>query len=281
MKKLLILFCLLPALAWSEVVPPRGAVDARVRVVDYDASDVVRLVTFFGVSTHVQFGPGEVIRDIAVGDEQAWTIVSRGGNLYVKPKAQNADTNLTVATDKRVYQFALTVGTRSEKDPKAWSDPNLIFSLSFRYPDEEAARRAVAAAAAVQAVKVAERDADLKARLVEAKKAGGNEDYWAAGSPEIAPTAARDDGRFIYLTFSNNRDMPAVFAVEEDGSESLINTSVDANTIVVQRMVRKLVLRKGKAVVCLVNKSFDFDSGRDNTSGTIAPDVQRVLKGKS
>ena len=279
MRRALLLAILVPALALSEVVPPRGAVDPRVRIVDYNPADVVRLVTFFGVSTHVQFGAGEVIRDVAVGDEQAWTLVSRGGNLYVKPKAQNADTNLTVATDKRVYQFALTVGHRSERDPTAWSDPNLIFSLSFRYPDEEAAKRVAAAAAQVQANNGADRNARMKALLAEAKHAGGNDDYWVAGSPEISPTAARDDGRFIYLSFSNNRDMPAVFAVEEDGSESLVNTSVDANTIVVQRMVRRLALRKGSASICIVNKSFDFDSGRDNASGTIAPDVQRVLKG--
>jgi type IV secretion system protein VirB9 len=29
----------------------------------------------------------------------------------------------------------------------------------------------------------------------------------------------------------------------------------------------------------LVNKSFDLNGGRDNTTGTVAPDVERVIKG--
>jgi type IV secretion system protein VirB9 len=105
-------------------------------------------------------------------------------------------------------------------------------------------------------------------------------DYWVAGSEEISPTAARDDGRFIYLTFSNNRDMPAVYSVDAEGKEALITTNViDGNTIVIQRLVNQLILRKGNAVASVLNKSFELNGGTDNTSGTIAPDVQRVIKG--
>ena len=101
-----------------------------------------------------------------------------------------------------------------------------------------------------------------------------------AGSEEISPTAARDDGRFIFLTFSNNRDMPAIYSVDDEGNEALINTSViDGNTIVIQRMVPRLMLRKGKAVASVINKSFDMNGGTDNKTGTVAKDVQRVIKG--
>ena len=87
-------------------------------------------------------------------------------------------------------------------------------------------------------------------------------------------------GRFIYLTFSNNRDMPAIYSVDDEGNESLINTSViDSNTIVIQRMVPRLMLRKGKAVASVINKSFDMNGGTDNKTGTVAKDVQRVIKG--
>lgn len=279
MKKLLVLLLLVPALSWAELTPQRGAADPRVRVVDYNAADVVRLGTFYGVSTHVQFAQGEVIKDVAVGDEQAWTIIPRGSNLFIKPKAEKADTNVTVVTDKRVYQFALVVEPRSVKDAHAWRDPNLIFSLSFRYPEEEAMKAAARTAYVAQAAQVANRDADVKERLAAAKQVVGNTDYWAAGSAEITPTGASDDGRFIRLTFSNNRDMPAVYAVDGEGNEALVNTNVEGNTIVVQRMVRRLTLRKGIAVVCVVNKSFDLSGGRDNNTGTVSDSVQRVIKG--
>lgn len=265
-----------PALAWAELTPEPGTLDPRVRVVDYTPLNVVKLSTFYGVSTHVQFGAGETIRDIAVGDDQAWKIVPRGNHLFIKPQATKADTNITVVTDKRTYQFSLVVTPRQLKDATAWRDPNLIYSLSFRYPEEEAAK--LAAKSKSDALKA--RLGEVTSKLAGAGKEGQNFDYWVAGSKEVSPTAARDDGRFIYLVFNNNRDMPAIYSVDDEGNEALINTNVvDGNTIVVQRLVRQLRLRKGNAVACVVNKAFDLDGGADNTSGTVAPDVERVLKG--
>lgn len=276
MKKLLAVALLLPLLSNAEITPLKGNFDPRVRIVDYNPQNVIKLSTFFGVSTHVQFGDGEAIRDVAVGDDQAWNIKPRGSHLFIKPQATHADTNVTVITDKRTYQFALIVQPRPRRDSSAWSDPNLIFSLTFRYPDEEAAR--VAAESRKNAVK--DRLGEIKGKLSDANKEGQNFDYWVAGSEEISPTAASDDGRFIYLTFSNNRDMPAVYSVDTVGNEALINTNViEGNTIVIQRLVPSLMLRKGTAVASVINKSFDLNSGSDNSTGTIAPDVQRVLKG--
>ena len=263
-------------MAMAEITPPKGDYDPRVRIVDYNPLNVVKLTTFYGVSTHVQFADGETIRDVAVGDDQAWKVVPRGSHLFIKPQAEKADTNVTVITDKRTYQFALVVQPRAVKDSTAWADPNLIFSLAFRYPDEEAAK----AAASAQKEALQARLGEIKGKLTDATKEGQNFDYWVAGSEEISPTAARDDGRFIYLTFTNNRDMPAVYSVDEQGNEALINTNViDGNTIVVQRLVRRLILRKGIAVASVVNKSFDLGGGMDNTTGTVSPDVERVIKG--
>jgi len=275
MYRIFSLFLLLPALALAEIIPPQGQFDPRVRIVDYNPLNVVKLTTFYGVSTHVQFANGETIHDVAVGDDQAWNVVPRGGHLFIKPQAERADTNVTVITDKRTYHFALVVQPRALQDATAWADPNLIFSLVFRYPEEDAAK---ALAAARKAALENDRG-DIKNRLTDATRQSQNFDYWVAGSEEISPTAARDDGRFIYLTFTNNRDMPAVYSVDEHGNEALINTTViDGNTIVVQRLVRHLMLRKGRAVASVLNKSFDLDKGIDNTTGTISPDVERTIK---
>jgi type IV secretion system protein VirB9 len=275
MKRALFIALLLPALAWAELTPTKGYFDSRVRIALYNPAEVYKIRTFYGVSTHIQFAEGETMTDVAVGDKDAWEIEPRKSHLFIKPKAQKADTNLTVVTNRRVYQFALVVEPRGARDERAWTDRDLVYSLSFRYPDEEAARLVAQAAAAE--TKIVRNE--VKGKLAQAKKHDENRDYWVAGAAEITPTGARDDGRFIYLTFSLNRDMPAVYAVDDEGSESLINTNVEGNEIVVQRMVRKLVLRKGKAVACVVNKSFDLNGGRDNTTGTVASDVERVIKG--
>ena len=267
MNRLLYIALLVPTLVFAELTPRKGPDDPRVRVVDYNPMNVVKLSTFYGVSTHVQFGDDETIKDVAVGDDQAWKVVPRRNHMFIKPQASKADTNVTVVTDKRTYQFALVVQPRPARDSTAWADPNLIFSLTFRYPDEDAAK--LAANAKKDALK--SRLGELKGNLSDARKEGQNYDYWVAGSEVISPTAARDDGRFIYLTFTNNRDMPAVYAVDDEGKEALINTTViDGNTIVIQRLVAHLMLRKGNAVASVVNKSFDLNGGTDNTTGTVA-----------
>ncbi|MGV8294310.1 TrbG/VirB9 family P-type conjugative transfer protein, partial [Pseudomonas aeruginosa] len=65
-----------------------------------------------------------------------------------------------------------------------------------------------------------------------------------------------DDGTFTRITFANNRRMPAVYEQDEKGNEHLVNWTVEGDSMIVHRVYRKLVLRKGDAVACLVNKGY-------------------------
>ena len=266
--------------AFAEITPRQGEYDPRVRLVEYNPANVVKLCTFYGVSTHVQFGEDENIKDVAVGDDQAWTIAPRGRHLFIKPKAQKADTNLTVVTDKRVYEFMIYVEPRPIEDETAWKNPKLIYALNFIYSEDEAERMLKKSHDELVKEKLANGVNNTSTTSIEENRSNDNLDYWVAGSPEISPTSARDDGRFTYLTFTNNRDMPAIYTVDSEGNEALVNTNVEGNTIIIHRVVPKLTLRKGIAVACLLNKRFNFDGGRDNITGTVAPDVKRVIKGQ-
>ena len=316
MRIWLFLVLCLPLLAAAEVSPNNHPYDSRVRIVDYNPLDVVKITTYYGVSTHVQFDSSETIKEVAIGDEAAWNIVPRKSHFYVKPKLKKADTNMTVVTDKRTYHFSLFVAKRSVKDDSAWRDPNLMYGLTFRYPEEEAKKLQALAMEAEQLARLAEKKSRkdaIKQKLVNGTRLdrgesepGGydpesaqptdenkrqrniypketpdenidNFDYWVAGSELISPTGARDDGRFTYLLFSNNRDMPAVYLVDEAGKESLINTHVEGNTIVVHLVVPKLVLRRGEAVACVLNKGFDLGSYNDR-SGTVSSEITRTVK---
>lgn len=327
MKTWLLFFLLMPTLVFAEISPGNHPFDSRVRIVDYNPLDVVKVTTYFGVSTIVQFDTGEIIKEVAVGDESAWNIVTRGNHFYLKPKQKKADTNVTVVTDKRTYHFSLYVAQRAMKDASAWRDPDLVYGLTFRYPEEEAkklaARKLEEEKLMLDAQRLAERQAELaekKAHADELKKrlegatkldrgmaeaeSGDSEkdaqtkqharpaspypeeitdenrnnfDYWVAGSTLISPTGARDDGRFTYLLFSNSRDMPAVYMEDEAGKESLIETHVEGNTIVVHLVVPKLTLRRGAAVACIRNRSFDLGVYNDR-SGTVSSGVHRTVK---
>jgi len=274
MKLLVLLISLfLSSIALAEITPPKGTFDPRVRVVNYNPRDVVRITTYYGVSTDIEFGDDEEIVDFKPGDPKAWDIQTMPRHLFARPIEHEADTNLTVITDKRVYRFFLEVLPLPLNDVKTARNSNLIYGLSFKYPDLDAAR-----AAELKQKAENERHARaLKEKLLAGNSSVANTDYWVAGSEEISPTAVTDDGRFIHLTFGNNRDIPGIYTVSQDGKESLVNGSVKGNTVTLQRMARKLVLRKGDLAVCVVNKSFNFD-GMDNTTGTVSPDVERVIK---
>ena len=91
------------------------------------------------------------------------------------------------------------------------------------------------------------------------------------------PTLVYDDGRFTYLRFPGNREVPAVFHVLGDGSESLVNARMEDDLLVVDRVSRKLMLRAGNAVVGIWNEAFNLD-GAPAKGSTTVPGVQRVLK---
>ena len=88
-----------------------------------------------------------------------------------------------------------------------------------------------------------------------------------AGSQDIVPTLVFDDGRFTYFRFPNNREVPAVFHVLGDGSETLVNARMEDDLLVVDRVSRRLMLRAGSAVVGVWNEAFDLD-GLPPTDGT-------------
>lgn len=276
MKKILTaaLAMILLSGAIAETTPEPGAADPRVRVVTYSPKNVVRLNTFFGVSTHIKFSESEQIKDVAVGDDLAWKVIPRGNNLFIKPTAKEGDTNITVITNRRTYHFVVVVLT--EKNQKAWANRELIYSLSFRYPDEEDANSNARARAEAEKA----RREDVKNRLTRAPSRNGhNMDYWVAGHQEVSPSGAYDDGRFTYLIFNNNSAMPAVYETDETGKESLVNTHVTSgNTIVIHRLAEKITLRKGDFVASVWNKSYDRTGGANNLTGTVAPDVERVIK---
>ena len=96
---------------------------------------------------------------------------------------------------------------------------------------------------------------------------------------KVSPSGAYDDGRFTYLIFNNNSSMPAVYETDENGKESLVNTHVTSgNTIVIHHLIEKITLRKGDFVASVWNKSYDSKGGENKLTGTVAPDVERVIK---
>jgi type IV secretion system protein VirB9 len=259
--------------SWAEVLPPKGHTDGRVRVVDYDPMNVIRLVTQFGVSTHVEFPEDEVVQDVAVGDDQAWKLVPRRNHLFIKPVAEKADTNVTVVTGKHTYNFALTVKSMNGAADSSWSDADLIYTLYFRYPGEDRKKKEIARKEKIEK----EQEAIVRTEL-ENKSPIRNINYFRQGSDLIAPVEAWDDGRFTYLTFAQAQDIPAVYLEDDEGKEALVNTTFqDKSTVVIHRVTQRLIIRQGDQVARIENRSFTKEQKWTET-GTTSPTIKRVEK---
>ncbi len=100
---------------------------------------------------------------------------------------------------------------------------------------------------------------------------------WYCGDTSVKPLAASDDGVHTRLTFGAKADLPALFVRNEDGSESLLNFSLEGGDVVIHRVAPRFIVRRGKLTGCIVNKGF-VGAGERLVSGTIAPTVTRDRK---
>lgn len=253
--------CLSAPFARAQPPPAAARPDPRIRVAPYAADVIYRLRGYAGYQIDITFAAGERFVGLGVGDAKGLTYAAEANHLFLKPRAAHVATNLTVLTDRRTYLFDY------ESDP-APPDPtgaDVIYALRFEYPAAPA-RTASHARLQVERDLTAARSARVR-----------NYDYGYCGSPSLKPVAAWDDGVQTTLVFGAHTELPAVFALNADGSESLVNFDVQAGRVVVQRVAHRLLLRRGKLTGCIVDRAF-AGGGESLSSGTIAPNVQRVTR---
>jgi type IV secretion system protein VirB9 len=248
--------------AAADWVPARGAVDSRMRVAPYSADQVYRLYGYVGYQIDVEFDQGEVFKGLAAGDVDGISFEAHGRHLFLKPRVPHVRTNLTVLTNLRRYEFDYSASP-GPPDPALGE---VIYALRFTYPGTAATREAALAAKRIASDLT--RGPAIRPR---------NYDYWYCGRPELKPQAAWDDGVRTWIRFGARTELPAIFVRNADGSESLVNFSVDDGDVVIQRVVQRFVLRRGRLTGCIVNRHFT-GGGQRLDSNTVSPNVERVTK---
>lgn len=246
--------------AVAAAVPLPGVVDPRIRGVNYSPDQVYALTGFVGYHLDLEFAEDEAFVGLSAGDPEALTYAAHENVLTLKPRVATAQMNLTVSTTRRRYYFDYTILNRA---PSRNLD-EVMYAVRFRYPDEPPTSEARIAAELARARAARER----------------NHDYWFCGSRSVKPTSASDDGVHTRLTFAPRRELPAVFVLNEDGTESLVNYTVEEGEVVVHRVAARFVLRRGTVTGCIVNKAF-AGGGMRLDSGTVAPNVQRERRSPS
>lgn len=242
-------------------LPVASLTDSRVRTALFDPSNVYRLYGHVGYAIEIVFEDGESGSGQAGGDLDAITFAWHENHLILKPKAPTVGTNLIVYTNRRAYRFDYSVAAH-HPDPDR--EP-VMFAVRFIYPEAYATPKPAVNDAEARAARALKDLPEDRTR---------NRDYWYCGSSALKPTAASDDGVHTRLTFGSRGEVPAVFVRNEDGSESLLNFSMDAGDLVIHRVAPKFILRRGALTACVVNKGY-LGSGERLPSGTTAAGVAR------
>ncbi|MDP5278250.1 TrbG/VirB9 family P-type conjugative transfer protein [Sphingomonas sp. DG1-23] len=205
-----------PALAWQDMPGMPGATGTRVRNVDYVADQVVRIEAAAGYQLMLELAPDESIENVAVGDSGAWQVTAnkRGNRLFIKPIQAGITTNMVVITDVRLYSFELV--------PLPGPQPDTAYSVRFRYPAPGSSG----------------------APSKDAEPTAGR--YKMGGDASLRPSGMHDDGVHTYIEWPEDRALPAIYAVDANGKEMLVNGMMRDGRMVIDSIQERLVFRVDK-----------------------------------
>ncbi|EDQ2484879.1 haloacid dehalogenase [Salmonella enterica subsp. enterica serovar Oranienburg] len=211
-------------------LPASGGYDSRVQQIVYNPNDVTIVKTKAGVVTLIQLEEGEVVKSedtgLGIGDPEAWNTAVRGSNIFLRPKAEQPDTNIAIVTNRRSYSVMLTT-----------TDKNPTYVLRYIYPK------------APEPVKpnVMLGKSQVRYPCTEGNLVNGR--YEVKGSQKVKPDALWDNGRMTCMRWNSATDLPVVFRVMPDGKEQLVNYHMDKNVMVIHEVSPGFVLRLGSEVM--------------------------------
>ena len=256
----------LTGVASASETPHPGKEDARVRTIDYDPVQVVRLTGVYRTATQILFGGDETILHVAVGDATAWEVAAEKNILFIKPKAAHGTTNLIVTTERgggqiRNYTFELTTEAKAGRDA--------LYVLHFRYPSDLKADALAVISASEQALRTKLTSLQLERGTIEGVR---NLAYEVQGSAALQPSEVSDNGRFTILRFPAGQVIPAIYQVTPDGTESLVPFDVRGEFVVIHGIGGQFRLRRGRDVLCIYNAKLDpygVNLGTNTSSGAV------------
>ncbi|MCZ2498380.1 type IV secretion system protein VirB9 [Xylophilus sp. Kf1] len=221
-----------------------------VQTYEYQPERIYTVRAGLGITTQIELNPDEKILDYSTGFSNGWDLNRRDNIFYLKPKNVDVDTNLMIRTATNAYIFELKVVATDWKTLEQARDAGVQYRIKFSYPADTSFSR--------EARKAAEAPA-LNTTLLKDRAYNFEYDYAtsSAKAPWLVPVNVYDDGRFTYVKLSDltqfpTGNFPTVYMRQTEREEdSVVNTTVEGNTLVVHGTYPYLVIRHGDNVVGL------------------------------
>jgi len=257
MLKKVLLAMLIVSNAYAEQIPTASSKDYRIKFVEYDPYNIVKINTTQAFATQITFNEDENIENIMFGVKDNWVKNSIKNILYIKPKVTAVDnSNILVKTNKRTYSLLANVCPDD-------CGKKLTYNLIYTYDKNDKNQ-------------LHQEQKTAKYILDNYKSNYKNYQYTAQGNQELRPIDTWDNGQFTYLKFASHKNMPSVYLIQDDKNESLTNSHIEKNTIVLHHLAKTFILRAGKKVLAIHNEN--YDKTVKNHSNTSSLYVQRVNK---
>lgn len=258
---LALLMSIIASLALADTEGSAIGSDTRIRTVVFDPNRVVSIRGAFGLTAAIEFAEDELIKTVSIGDSVAWQVVPNNNILFLKPQENRPQTNLIVITNRRTYAFNLKA-IKTEN----LNDPRLTYRVKFHYPDDEM-RRLADLNKREQVAKEEMHRRETAAVVpqphvnmpVRAKSpAEWNYKYSFKGSKQAAPLQMLDDGEFTYIRFTNYENTPAIFLVDSDKKETLLNFRREGEWLVIERIAHQFTFRANNNadIACVFNDAY-------------------------
>lgn len=184
---------------------------------------------------------GEEVMDLISGDTERWTFeVSNSGSgdnmknhIMVKPLYNNANTNLIITTNKRVYDIALVSVNNGQFTPR----------IGFFYPEDHIKQHKK------QMSNISNKFSSNNNDTTKIDIDNVQFNYKVSGNKRLAwyPERVFDDGNKVYIQMpkkNSSYETPA-FVVENNGKQELVNYRYREPFFVVDRLFDKGILLMG------------------------------------
>jgi type IV secretion system protein VirB9 len=252
------------------------AADSDIRVVSYSATRRVEIIGVVGEPTTITFPVGEQVYRFAqtgkpgpdgtitaggwqgIANDQA-NKLPLGNNLTLWPAPAGESTMTVITLDKfghqKVYPFRLIAKAKDDGGDPTF---NLIFrggvpsSVDPEVAREWRERRAAEEAKAQQAAA----EQLLRGDSFRAEAACHYEAKGRYPNP-LTPLCPISNGQQIIMRFPGLTKMPAVYIVNDDGTERLARQHASGDYVVVEELARHFRLRFGADVLDVIDTAFD------------------------
>ena len=259
---------LLLAVLFLAAVPADA--DEAIRTETYSPQSQTSLVIQQGRVTNITFSVMERIKRIVAVEPGPISTLGKDSsnqeplvnNLPIFGKSTGT-TNMVVITlspdgMERSYLFTIRVVPTPQDGT---NDPAATFSLTFKYPKDQAPPVVPTSSSAPQVAAISWRQKQ------------------AAKDKEIAEAKLNSDAFFgpqnlKYLAQGTSRDIVPVAASDNEAPEQTVQATINGDLIVVQRTAAHFRLREGRDVIEIYNCGYD-PIGQNPGTGTSSPDVVR------